>query len=159
MPGKVLTAAKALIKVKGVDGTLVVIGKIRTVRATENVRRGRVTGLGEITPSELPALEWSGTCNVSQYAIKTNTGALNALARDYDTTADFVKHLLFNEGVDIHLLKKTKNPSDGEITEETMAIIKGAHTTSEGLEVSEGQIGGRDVSFEFLEPIVYGSTV
>lgn len=151
---KSLTAALAVIKVTGIDNIQHTIGKMRNLRVTENIRRGRVVGLGEITPSEVPALEWNGTVNAGQYAIKLDTGILYALGRNYSSTADFVQNLLFNDGVDIAILMKAKTP-DGQFTEETFCTIQKCHITSEGLDVSEGQIGGRDATFEYLQPIIY----
>lgn len=153
MAEKTLTAPLALIKVTGWDGQQHTIGKMRNIRVTENIRRGRVVGIGEITPSELPALEWTGTCNVGQYAIKLDTTILKALSRNFSSTADFVKHILFNEGIDIAILKKAKNGT--EIVEQTFTTIKGAELTSEGLDISEGQISGRDGTFEHKNPVLY----
>ena len=52
---EVLTAPAAIIMVGNV-----IIGKMRTVRVSENIRRGRVTGIGRLNASELPALEFTG---------------------------------------------------------------------------------------------------
>lgn len=166
MAEKTLSAPLAIIKVKGVDGVLKTIGKIRNIRVTENVRRGRVTGLGELTPSELPALEWSGTVNIGQYAIPQNkTLAGLAMDRNFDSVNDFVKHLIFNEGVQIDILKKVKLKVDGQniskpvaegdVGQETFCSIVGFHLTSEGIDISEGQIGGRDVTGEYMNPVLY----
>jgi len=155
MAKRTLSAPLAIVKVTGTDGALVTIGKMKSLRATESFTRGRVVGLGEITPDELPVLGWNGTVNVGQYAITLNTGILNSINRNFSTPADFVKNLLFNEGIQIDLLKKVKQ-TDGTFTEETVASIVDAHLTSEGLEVSEGQIGGRDAAFEYKTPILYG---
>ena len=53
---KAMTAPLAIIQINSVT-----VGKMKNVRLTENVRRGRVSGIGRMTPSELPALEWQGT--------------------------------------------------------------------------------------------------
>ena len=164
MAEKTLTAPLAIIKIKDTKGILVSIGKMRNIRVTENIRRGRVTGLGEITPSELPALEWSGTVNIGQYAIKhSSTLAAMALDRKFDTVENFVKHLLFNEGVDISILQKVKTKignvstpvAETDVVTETFANIQGFHLTSQGIDISEGQIGGRDATGEYLNPILF----
>lgn len=166
MAEKTLSAPLAIIKAKGVDGVLRTIGKMRNVRITENIRRGRVTGLGEITPSELPALEWSGTVNIGQYAIpQSKTLAGMAMDRNFESVSDFVKHLIFNEGIQIDVLKKVKLKADGvniskpvaetDVGEETFCSIRGFHLTSEGIDISEGQIGGRDATGEYLSPVLY----
>lgn len=154
MADKTLTAALALIKVVGYDNQQYTIGKMRNLRVTENIRRGRIVGIGEITPSELPVLEWTGNANAGQYAIKLNTGIMFAISRAFSTVADFVQNLIFNEGVDIAILQKIKTP-EGTFDTQTFCKIPKAHLTSEGLDISEGQIGGRDASFEYLNPITY----
>lgn len=156
MAQKVLTAAIALIKVKDSKGKQHTIGKMKSVRLTENISRGRVVGIGEITPSELPVLGWSGSISVGQYAIKLNTSILQGLSRQFSSTAAFVQNLLFDEGVDIQLQRKIKK-EDGTFDYESFATVQGAHLTSEGLDISEGQIGGRDGTFEYQNPILYTS--
>jgi len=151
---KVITAAIALIKVESIGGELKTIGRMRNLRITENIRRGRVVGLGEVKPSELPVLEWSGTVNVGQYAFKTDTSVINALSRKFSSTTAFIQSLLFDEGINIQLQKKLKK-EDGTYAYETFATVNKAHLTSEGLDISEGQIGGRDGTFEFTEPLTY----
>lgn len=144
---KTLTAPLAIIKVNGVS-----IGKMRNIRVTENIRRGRVVGIGEVTPSELPVLEWNGTLNVGQYAIKLDTDILKSMSRNFSSTADFVKNLLFNQGIQVDILQKVKD--NNEVKETTFATIKGVYLTSEGFDISEGQIGGRDATFEYTDPIL-----
>lgn len=155
--GKTLTAPLAIIKAGGVT-----IGKLRNIRVSENIRRGRVVGLGNINPSELPVLEWSGTCNASQYAIKYDENdalAKLALNRKFSSVESFVQNLLFDEGVDICIFTRTKSgatpPAYGE---ENFVTIPGCVITSEGIDVSEGQIGGRDISFEYKQPYLYAPT-
>ena len=158
--GKTLTAPLAIIKVTDITGTLQVIGKMRNIRITENVRRGRVTGLGELTPSELPALEWSGTLNVGQYAIDfSSTVEAMAIDRKFNSTVDFVKSLLFNDGIQIDVLQKTKTGIDptvvSDVGQSTYVSIKGVHFTSGGFDLAEGQIGGKDATFEYMNPVLY----
>lgn len=149
MANEVLTSPLALIKIGGA-----VVGKARNVRVTENFRRGRVVGLGEINPSELPVLDWAGTLTCSLYAIKLNTGVLGAVDRSMANVQEFVQSLLFNEGIQFDLLMKKKQGTT--IVPVTFASVKGAHITSEGFDISEGQISGRDASFEYIDPILYG---
>ena len=67
MEKKVMTAPLAIIQINSVT-----VGKMKNVRITESIRRGRVTGLGTLTPSELPALEWQGSLTCSSYTINFN---------------------------------------------------------------------------------------
>ena len=154
MPNKVLTAPKAIIKVKGIDGQKTAVGKIQNIRASESIRRGKVTGLGEMTPSEVPALEWNGTFSCGQYAIKLDTGILRSLARNSDSVASFVRQTLFSDGVDVDILQKVKQ-EDGTITEQTFMSIQDCYIDSENFNISEGQIGGRDASFTYTKPVLY----
>jgi len=62
---QVLTGALAIIKLNGKP-----IGKMRNIRVSETINRGRVSGVGELTPQELPALQWNGTVSCSFYSIK-----------------------------------------------------------------------------------------
>lgn len=64
---KVMTAPLAIIQINSVT-----VGKMKNVRITENIRRGRVTGVGRLNPEELPALEWSGSLSCSSYTINFN---------------------------------------------------------------------------------------
>ena len=57
---KVMTAPLAIIQINSVT-----VGKMKNVRITENIRRGRVTGVGRLNPDELPALEWTGSLSCS----------------------------------------------------------------------------------------------
>ena len=64
---RVMTAPLAIIQINSVT-----VGKMKNVRITENIRRGRVAGVGQLNPSELPALEWQGQMSCSSYTINFN---------------------------------------------------------------------------------------
>lgn len=148
---KVLTAPLAKIKL---SDSSAVVGKMRSIRVSENFRRGRVVGIGELTPSELPILEWSGTLNAGQYAIVLSNGIWNSIDRSGSSVLDFVKALLFDEGITISLITLVKNGS--VVEEKTIATIQKAVLTSEGLDITESQIAGRDATFEYTTPMLYG---
>lgn len=156
---RVMTAPLAIIKVGGVA-----IGKMKNVRCTENIRRGRVTGIGRLTPEELPALDWNGTLNAGFYAVKINSqDALTkkGLLRNVNNLQEFVDTVLLQEnGVQIDILKKVKqstDPNTGIITPayEIYASVRGCFLTREGFDISEGQISGKDVDFEYTDPILF----
>lgn len=158
MSKKVLTAPLARIEVNGVP-----IGKMRNIRVTENMRRGRVSGIGQLTPQELPALEWNGQLNCGFFAIdlKNKSRIPNALIRTA-TAKQFVDTVLLQEeGVDIVILKKTKSgepdPNTGliESSYETFARVSGAFVDSESFDINEGQISGNDQSFTYISPILF----
>lgn len=164
MEKKVMTAPLAIIQINSVT-----VGKMKNVRITESIRRGRVTGLGTLTPSELPALEWQGSLTCSSYTINFNLLA-NILKKGTFRNANSLEEwsnalLLQEDGLEIAILRKVK---DGEIDAETgvvkskyetFAKVSGAFATREGFDIQEGQISGRDTEFEYTTPILYNSVV
>ena len=157
---KVMTAPIAIIKINGKA-----VGKMKNVRITEQIRRGRVTGIGTLTPSELPAVEWSGTMSCSAYSVNFNL--LNNVSRigtfrQGANEEDWQNVILMQEkGLQIDVMKKVKNgeidPQTGlvETKYEVFATVKGAFATREGFDIQEGQISGRDTDFEYLDPILF----
>jgi len=157
MAEKVLTAPLAVIKVNGI-----VVGKMKNIRIQENTRRGRVSGLGQLTPDELPALEWSGTLSCSFYTITFKKSSIpSATIREVNTVEEFVDTVLLQEnGVQVDIMKKVKDsvdPNTGIITPkfEIFASIKGCFSTREGFDIQEGQISGKDNDFEYTTPILF----
>lgn len=161
---KVMTAPLAIIKINGKS-----VGKMKNVRITEQIRRGRVSGLGRLNPSELPALEWSGTLSCSSYSINFNLLANNSKLgtfRNAGTVDAWANAILLQEaGLEIAIMRKVK---DGEIDVETglvnskletFAKVTGAFANREGFDVQEGQISGRDSEFEYLEPILFNDII
>lgn len=155
-----MTAPLAIIQFNGVT-----IGKMRNIRISENIRRGRVSGLGRLTAEELPALEWSGTLSCSSYLINFNLLANHmklGTFRNLGTVEAWANAILLQEdGLEIAILRKVK---DGEIDAntgmvsvkyETFAKVCGAFATREGFDLQEGQISGRDTEFEYMTPILY----
>lgn len=161
---KVMTAPLAIIQINSVT-----VGKMKNIRITENIRRGRVAGVGQLNPSELPALEWQGQMSCSSYTINFNLLA-NKLKKGTFRNAGSLESwanaiLLQEDGLEIALLRKVK---DGEIDADTglvatkyenFAKVNGAFATREGFDLQEGQISGRDTDFEYLEPILYNDVV
>lgn len=158
MSNKVLTAPLARIEVRGVA-----IGKMRNIRVTENMRRGRVSGIGQLTPQELPALEWNGQLTCGFFAIDFNKVSRipNSLIRQ-GTIKEFVDTvLLLEDGVDVTILKKARDgdadPNTGLISSkyETFAQVTGAFVDSESFDITEGQISGTDQTFTYINPILF----
>lgn len=159
---KVLTGAIALIKVDGE-----VIGKMRGIRCTENMRRLPVRGIGTIMPSEQAVVEWDGTLNCDFMEIDfSTTGVKNAIRRIFPNIASQVLNgnasfedqlVLDTEGVQIDIFKKVKDVVDaqGQIKPKLKpyAIVKNCLIESEGFDISEGSISGHSQSFKYLVPI------
>lgn len=158
-----MTAPLAIIQINSVT-----VGKMKNIRITEQIRRGRVSGLGVLTPSELPALEWSGSLSCSSYTINFNLLAnvsKKGTFRNADSLEEWVNAVLLQEdGLEISVLRKVK---DGQIDAETglvntkyetFAKVAGAFASREGFDIQEGQISGRDTEFEYLSPILFNST-
>lgn len=164
MEKKTMTAPLAIIQIDSVT-----VGKMKNLRITESIRRGRVAGIGTMTASELPALDWQGTLSCSSYTINFNLLA-NKLKKGMFRNAGSVEAwanalLLQEDGLEISILRKVK---DGEIDPETglvkakyetFAKVNAAFATREGFDLAEGQISGRDTDFEYLEPILYNDVI
>lgn len=157
----VYTGAIALIKVGGQ-----VIGRMRSVRAQESVRRLPVRGLGTIIAGEQAVTEWDGTLSCEFMNIDLNvSGIPNAIRRNFSSTSSQVttgdssfedQLVLDTEGVQVDMFKKVAdvlNP-DGSIKPmlKPFAIIQGCLIESDSFEVSEGAISGRSQSFKYLHP-------
>lgn len=157
MANKVFTAPLALIKVNNQ-----VIGKMKTIRVTESVRRGKVMSLGNLVPEDLPPLEWNGTFSCSFYTIDIkNNPIVNALIRKAGSVENFVNTLLLGEdGIDVVIMRriaKTKDPVTKLVTSdlEEFATIRSAFINRESFDISESNISGRDCEFEYLNPILF----
>ncbi len=154
---KVLTAPLAIVKVDGIT-----IGKMRNITCTETFRRGRVSGLGELTPQELPATEWNGTMTCEFYETEfENAGIPEAIKRRAGSLKDFVDNVLLQEeGVDVTIYKKiadTTDPVTGLIKSKLQkhATIKGCFIDREGLNIAEGQFAAHNQDFTYVTPILY----
>lgn len=159
MAEKVMTAPLAKIVKNGV-----IIGKMKNVRITETLRRGRVSGIGELTPQELPALEWNGTMNAQFYAInlKDAANSLDKIGRNGFTVQNYVDNVLLQEeGVDVVIYKKipeTVDQTTGLIVttaEDEFAQAKGCFVDREAFDITEGQISGKDQDFTYTTPILF----
>jgi hypothetical protein len=158
---RVMTAPIAMIKV-GAQ----VIGLMKSLRVSESVQRGNVSGIGALLKSEVPALSWSGTVSCSFYMINlSSTGIPKAMIRDVPTVQSWIDNILLSEQkVDIAIFKKIPanfDPAtcltDGTLT--PFAVIRGCFINSDGFDINEGQISGRDQQFEYLQPILFKNEV
>jgi len=154
---KVITAPLAIVKVGGV-----VIGKMRGIRVNENIQRGNVQGLGQLIPDEKPALSWAGTVSCDFYNIDfLKSQVPNAIIRKVQTIQQWQDSVLLQEeGVTLDLFKKIAAvgaPAFGLIpsAEQLYAQIKGLFLDTENFDINEGQVSGRNQSFQYLFPIIF----
>ena len=153
-----LTAPLAIIKVDGKP-----VGKVKTVNCQEQISRGRIVGIGSITPSELPALNWTGIANFSEYLIEyKNDKIKSGLTRNVNSVEDFVNSILLAEnGVQVDIMRRVAigppDPITGIIPVgfEVFASIKGMFITRSRFNIQESQISGKDTDFEYTTPIIY----
>ena len=160
----VLTGAIALIKVQGE-----VIGKMKSVRCQEQIRRQPVRGLGTVIPSEQAVTEWEGTLSCEFMEIEfQKTGIKNAIRRIFPNIASqvltgetsFEDQLVLDvEGVQIDIFKKVTdviNP-DGTIKPKLRpyAIVQRCLIESDSFDISEGSIAGHSQSFKYMTPLTY----
>lgn len=158
MADKVITAPLAVIRVNGVT-----VGKMRNIRVQESMRRGRVSGLGQLTPDELPALEWSGTLSAGFYNVTFKKSAIpKGIIREVNTIEEFVDTVLLQEnGVQVDILRKEADGPPDPVTGiqksklVVFASVKGCFLTREGFDIQEGQISGKDADFEYTTPILF----
>lgn len=159
MEEKVLTAPLAVIKVNGKA-----IGKMKNIRVTETIQRGRVVGIGKLNPSEIPATSWNGSLSAGFYSINFNNQdelTRRSVIRNVNNLEEWANTVLLqDEGVQVDILKKikdTEDPDTGVITPEykVFATVRGAFATKEGFDISEGQISGKDADFEYINPILF----
>lgn len=159
---KVFTGAIALILVGDQ-----VIGKMKSVRCQENIRRLPVRGIGTILPSEQAVIEWEGTLSCEFMEVNfTKTGITNAIRRAFpniasqvlDGAASFEDQLILDtEGVQVNIFKKISDVVDanGIIKPKLTpyAIVKNCLIESDSFDISEGSIAGHSQSFKYLVPL------
>ncbi len=154
---KTLTGALAIIRVNGTP-----VGRMRNVRISESIRRVEVMGLGTILTSEKPVVAWTGTLSCDFYEIDfQSTGIQNAIRRDVQTNQDFEDQLLLNaDGVQVDIFKKIADiidPNTKLIKPKVVpyASIKRCLIDQDGMDLSEGNLGGHNQNFSYLDPVLF----
>lgn len=156
MANKVLTSPLAIIRVNGMA-----VGKMKSIRCTESVRRTKVVGIGTLVASEYAPLDWSGTLNCAAFMIDLSKQLFpGSFLRNTQTVQEWEDTLLLsNDGIQIDILRKVKDivsPTGVIVPKlEIFASIKGCFLNRESFDISEGQISGRDVDFEYSTPILF----
>jgi hypothetical protein len=156
MADKSLTAPLAIVKVSGIA-----VGKLKSIRCTESVRLGRIIGLGRINPSELPPLDWNGTLNAGSFLIDLRQAIFpGSSQRICQTVEEWQDTLCLNtDGVQVDILRKvfgSRNAAGIIIPAfEIVASIKGCFANRESFDITESQISGRDMDFEYMTPFLF----
>lgn len=162
--GPVLTGAIALIKVDGE-----VIGLMRGISCTENMRRLPVRGIGTIIPSEQAVTEWEGTLTCDFMEVRfEETGIKNAIRRIFPNIksqvlngeSSFEDQLVLDvQGVQVDIFKKITDVIDaqGVIKPKLQpyGIVKNCLIESDSFNISEGAIAGHNQSFKYLTPLTF----
>jgi hypothetical protein len=156
----VLTAPLAIIKVGGVP-----IGKMRNVTINEVINRAPIRGIGSFNPSEYAPLTWDGNITAGMYLIdfKRSLNKLEnaeVLQRAVNTVEDFVNTVLLQEeGLQLDILRKVKTATGPtgiiQADLEIFASVRGCFITRESMDISEGQVTGRNADFSYTTPIIY----
>lgn len=151
-----LTAPLAIIKVNGR-----VVGRMRNIEIRETFRRAPVYGIGEATPLEIPFIQWNGTLSCGFYETRIkDTGVPNAVRRDANSKTELIDNMMLDtRGIDIVLLKRkldTVDPSTNlrKGKWEEHLTIPGCFIDGDGMDLSEGQLGGHNQSFTYLTPVL-----
>ena len=156
MATRVMSAPLAIIKVNGVP-----VGKMRTIRCTENMPLQMVKGIGKITGGDPVRTDWRGTLNCGAFTMDLRTAIIpGAIPRIAQTAQQFEDTIVLDDtGIQIVILRKvagTVLPS-GLIQPnyEIFATIDAAFSTREDWDITEGQVSGRNADFEYRDPILF----
>lgn len=158
MPAETFTAPLAIIKINNQS-----VGKIKQLSFTENIQRGEVIGLGELTLQEAPAV--AIRCQFQAGAYMINLKKLGTIkdpfwpvdALDAKTLLNTI--LLGETPVTIHVYRKTAGAIDanGIVTSEgameRIGIISDCYVNSRSWEISEGNLAGKQISGIYFTPI------
>jgi len=157
MAEQVLHGALGIVKRNGVT-----IGHMRSISVNENHALGRVMGLGEYEPIELPALSFSGSMQCDFYGVNfKDDGIPDAIKREAQSAQDVVDNILLNQdGVEVVLFKKVEDSVNSETglieaTSIPYARVSGAFLESSSFSVQEGQISGMNQGFQLKKIIKY----
>lgn len=177
---KVFTAPLAIIKA-GTGDNKKAVGYMRGIDFRQNFRRQRVTGIGRTTAIESAYVEYNATLTCDFYSIDFGKHPLGIEAILYEVNEagekDWENTMALQQlGLTLEILKKRatdRNIGDVDDGRDANGIIQsykfgdGAETyydfckinnifiTADGFTLREGQLSGRNSSFEVLTPPLY----
>jgi hypothetical protein len=150
-----MTAALGIIKVGGIA-----IGKMKTLRCTESIRRVPVGGIGQLHKDELDAVDWDGMLNCSAFAVDLRRALIpGSLNRQVQNVTEWETQVLLQEdGITIDIMRKVKDTTAGGLIIPKLEIfcsIRGCFSTQEGWDLTDGQVAGRDANFQYTTPFIF----
>jgi len=156
----VLTAPKAVIKINGYAS-----GFMRNVRCTENVQRGEVKGVSNLTLQEVPATGYTCQLTADFFLISLKRPEVQAMINRAGSAQQFINTLILGEQpCQIHVYKKKKlTEVNNVVTEvdnegETVAVIRDFFPDSQAFDITEGQISGTNITGRYLTPVVFNNS-
>jgi hypothetical protein len=160
MGNKVLTAPIAVIKINGYAS-----GYMRTVRCTENIQRGEVKGISNLTLQEVPAVGYTCQLAADFFFLSLKRPEVQALVNRSGSVKNFIDTLTLGElPCQIHLYKKVKVTelnnlvTDVDNEGETIAVIKDFFPDSQSFDITENQVSGTNISGRYLTPIIFNNS-
>lgn len=156
MSNKTMTGALAIIKRNGT-----VIGRMRNIRWSEDLRDQEVRGIGSLVVLEAPVVSHSGTFSCDFYEIDfKSTGIPGLINRNVQTIKDFEDNILLRDGIQLDIFKKvedTVDPVTGFKTAKAQpyAILRNVLLNNEGADITEGAVSGHNMSGRYLDPVIY----
>jgi hypothetical protein len=160
MPQQTLTAPKAVIKINGYAS-----GFMRNVRCTENVQRGEVKGISNLTLQEVPATGYTCQLTADFFFISLKRPEIQALVNRAGSVANFINTLILGEQpCQIHMYKKVKlTEANNVVTDvdnegETIAVVRDFFPDSQSWDITEGQISGSNVTGRYLTPCIFNNS-
>lgn len=158
MENKVFTAPLATIVINNN-----VVGKIRGLTFTENVQRGEVMGIGDVTLQEVPIIAIRCTFTADSYMIdlkKLGTVKDPFWPVDSKDPMTLLQTLLLGEQpVSIHVYRKTAGSvnEDGLVTSrgklQRIGVAENCYIDSKTWNIQEGNVSGKNISGRYLTPI------
>jgi len=160
MEQKVLTAPKAVIKINGYAS-----GFMRNVRCTENIQRGEVKGISNLTLQEVPATGYTCQLTADFFFISLKRPEVQALVNRSGSVKEFIDTLILGEQpCQIHMYKKKKlTEVNNVVTEvdnegETIAVVRDFFPDSQAFDITEGQISCTNITGRYLTPVIFNNS-
>lgn len=156
---KVITAPKAVIKINGYAS-----GFMRNIRCTENIQRGEVKGISNLTLQEVPATGITCQLTADFFFISLKRPEIQAMFNRAGSVTEFINTLILGEQpAQIHMYGKVKvTETNGLVTEvnnegSTIAVVQDFYPDSQSWDITEGQISGSNITGRYLTPVVFNN--